>query len=219
MCARNWSAWPCADRGALLRPLLTLFEGVTAAARSSQARFYNARHLQLPAPKHAMTHESRLDRLLRQLLWGRRTAALATLQTLPGAETVPFTTPAVSFVPYAIDSTAQVLVLHVSALAAHTRNLRQSPAVSLLITAPEDAAQPVHALQRVAIQGQAVLLAPEAAASARAAYLRHFPEAAPMTALGDFQFVQIIPSAGRHVAGFGAARDLSAEELKALLMS
>ncbi|MDU7588798.1 MAG: pyridoxamine 5'-phosphate oxidase, partial [Acidovorax sp.] len=45
------------------------------------------------------------------------------------------------------------------------------------------------------------------------------PEAAPMTALGDFQFVQIIPSAGRHVAGFGAARDLSAEELKALLMS
>ena len=40
-----------------------------------------------------------------------------------------------------------------------------------------------------------------------------------MTALGDFQFVQIIPSVGRHVAGFGAARDLSAEELKALLMS
>jgi len=97
-----------------------------------------------------MTHESRLHRLLRQLLWGRRTAALATLQTLPGAESVPFTTPAVSFVPYAIDSTAQVLVLHVSALAAHTRNLRQSPAVSLLITAPEDAAQPVHALERVA---------------------------------------------------------------------
>ena len=107
-----------------------------------------------------MTHESRLDRLLRQLLWGRRTAALATLQTLPGAESVPFTTPAVSFVPYAIDSTAQVLVLHVSALAAHTRNLRQSPAVSLLITAPEDAAQPVHALERVAIQLLAAPIAP-----------------------------------------------------------
>lgn len=164
-----------------------------------------------------MTHESRLDRSLQLLLWGRRTAALGTLQSQADAGASQPAAPAVSFVPYAIDPQAGVLVLHVSALAAHTRNLQRSPLVSLLVTAPEAADQPVHALERVTIDGQAQLLAPEEAAQARAAYLERFPEAAPMTALGDFRFVQITPSAGRHVAGFGAARDLSADEIRAVL--
>lgn len=34
-----------------------------------------------------------------------------------------------------------------------------------------------------------------------------------MTDLGDFRFVCITPSIARHVAGFGAARDVSAHDL------
>lgn len=160
-----------------------------------------------------MPHVSRLDQSLRQLLCSRRTAALGTLQAGANGGQQP----AVSFVPYAIVHTSGTLVIHVSALAAHTRNLRQSPMVSLLIAAPEQPDQPVLALERVTIQGRAELLAPEAAGDARAAYLRRFPEAEPLTALGDFRFVQITPLGGRHVAGFGAARDVGAAELQALL--
>lgn len=161
-----------------------------------------------------MPHESRLDQSLKQLLQNRRTAALASLQAAAEGGVMP----AVSFVPYAIHAAAGVLVIHVSALAAHTRNLRQSPLVSLLVTAPEEPQRPVHALERVTIFGRAMELATEAAAECRKAYLNRFPEAEPMTALGDFRFVQIAPLGARHVAGFGAARDLSAEEFIALLV-
>jgi putative heme iron utilization protein len=73
----------------------------------------------------------------------------------------------------------------------------------------------VHALERVGIEGEARLLEPgsPAWASARCAYLARFPEAEFMTALGDFRFVAIDPLAGRHIAGFGAARDVSRQEL------
>ena len=46
----------------------------------------------------------------------------------------------------------------------------------------------------------------------RAAYLARFPEAEPMTQLGDFRFVALRPVAGRHVAGFGAARSVDNDE-------
>lgn len=158
-----------------------------------------------------MPHEPRLMQSLRALLGARRTAALGTLSE--GPRPMPF----VSFVPFAVDALAGTLVLHVSALAAHTRQMQRCPEVSMLITAAEVPGEGVHALERVTLNGRATVLAPEAAASARAAYLARFPEAEPMTLLADFRFVAIAPTAARHVAGFGAARDVPAEELAALL--
>ena len=163
-----------------------------------------------------MAHEPRLMQSLRALLHARRTAALGTL--LPaGSEGAAL--PFVSFVPYAVDVQTATLVLHVSGLAPHTRQMQQWPAVSLLISAPELPGEPVHALERVTIAGHARVLEPQDADSARAAYLARFPEAAPMTALGDFHFVAITPLVARHVAGFGAARDVAPEELAAVLGS
>jgi len=53
--------------------------------------------------------------------------------------------------------------------------------------------------------------------SARTAYLQRFADAAFMTELGDFRFMLLQPLGARHVAGFGAARDVDAQELKQLL--
>jgi hypothetical protein len=53
--------------------------------------------------------------------------------------------------------------------------------------------------------------------TARAVYLTRFPEAQPMTELGDFSFVAIEPVSARQVAGFGTARPVEAEDLSALL--
>ncbi|HEY8908532.1 MAG TPA: pyridoxamine 5'-phosphate oxidase family protein, partial [Rhodoferax sp.] len=64
-----------------------------------------------------MTHEPRLTRALRELLSTRRVAALGTLDDHQNAQ------PFVSMVPFALLSTEGCLVIHVSGLAAHTRNL------------------------------------------------------------------------------------------------
>ena len=158
-------------------------------------------------------HESRLTLALRELLNTRRVAALGTLDARdPG---LPF----VSMVPFARLGAEACLVIHVSGLAAHTRNLLAHPQVSLLVTAAEADGEPVHALPRVTFDAVAQLPERDSPAwtAARAAYLTRFPEAALMTELGDFMFVLLRPTGARQVAGFGAARDVDAAELTRLL--
>ena len=98
-------------------------------------------------------HEPRLTRALRDMLNTQRVASLGTLN----AEGGPF----VSMVPFAIDPVAECLVIHVSLLAPHTRNLLTKPAVSMMVMQPEVAGEPVHALPRVSMDGTAARLKPE----------------------------------------------------------
>jgi putative heme iron utilization protein len=158
-----------------------------------------------------MAHEPRLMAALRTLLQAQRVAALGTL----GADGNVL----VSMVPYAIERTQRCVVAHVSGLAAHTRNLELRPDVSLMVMQPEVAGEPVHALPRVTLQCRAAT--PEHGSTSwvacRDAYLARFPEAEPMTALGDFRFVALQVTGARQVAGFGAARSVDAEELARVL--
>lgn len=151
--------------------------------------------------------EHSLTRALRELLSRRRTAALGTLDP----DGVPF----VSMVPFAIDTRAACVVIHISALAAHSRHLRSSPRATLLVCDAELDGEPVHALARVTLSVNATWAEPgsDDAQQCRSAYLARFPEAEPMTALGDFRFVRLVPSGARQVAGFGAARSLDATEV------
>lgn len=174
-----------------------------------------------PIPSPPTDHEPRLGQALRALLRSTRVAALGTM----GEEAAPF----VSMVPFArvvalagttgTSALGAGVVLHVSGLAPHTRNLERSPQVSLMVMQPEVAGEPVHALPRVSFQGLAHV--PQVNSppwhSARQAYLQRFPEAEPMTALGDFRFVWVELLAARQVAGFGAARALDADALADLL--
>lgn len=160
-----------------------------------------------------MSHEPRLTQALRSLLTQQRVAALGTL----GADSFPF----VSMVPFAIETTSARVVIHVSGLAAHSRNLLTAPNVSLLVMQAEVAGEPVHALPRVTLEGLASVL-PRGSTEwtlARDAYLARFPDAEPMTELGDFMFVGIAVQGARQVAGFGAARSLDAETLAQVLRS
>lgn len=158
-----------------------------------------------------MTHEPRLTQALRMLLQTSRVAALGTSH----ADGTPF----VSMVPFAVAVDIPAIVIHVSGLAPHTRNLQNSSAVSLLVMQAEIAGEGVHALPRVSLDGIARVLAVESTdwAFARHAYLARFPEAEPMTELGDFMFVAIEIKLARQVAGFGAARTLEAEAVLQVL--
>lgn len=158
-----------------------------------------------------MAHLPRLTAELAVLLHTQRVAALGTTD----ADGHPF----VSMVPYAIAREPGVLVLHVSALAAHTGNMARASNVSALVMQAEVAGAPVHALPRVTLAARAETLAPEHPlyAACRAAYLHRFPDAEPMTALPDFRFVALHLQQARQVAGFGAARAVDADTLQEAL--
>ena len=155
-------------------------------------------------------HEPRLTRLLRELLTQHRVASLGTLDN-DGL-------PSVSMVPYAIDAQSARILIHVSALASHTQNIQLRPKISFMVMKSEISDAPVHDLGRVSFSGVAVILGAETEqyATARRVYLSRFPEAEPMTQLGDFRFVSIQATGGRQVAGFGAARSLDSQMLEAV---
>lgn len=156
-------------------------------------------------------HQPRLTRELSALLRRQRVAALGS--------TADDGAPFVSMVPYAIDPEHGWIVLHVSGLAAHTGYMTAHPRVSLMVMQPEVVGEAVHALPRITLSGVATLCAPatEQAQRCRKVYLDRFPEAEPMTALGDFRFVAIAVDAARQIAGFGAARSVSTDELRKVL--
>jgi putative heme iron utilization protein len=154
-----------------------------------------------------MAHQSRLDHALRLLLANHRVAALGTV----GSDNAPM----VSMVPFAVEPQSAALVIHVSALAAHTGNMALNRDVSILVMQPEVAGEPVHALPRVTLRGRTEVPARESEAwlAARDAYLARFPDAQPMLQLGDFQLVLIRIDQARHIAGFGAARTVEGRDL------
>lgn len=145
----------------------------------------------------------RLTRLLRE----RSTAALGTLHA--GA-------PYVSMVPYAI--AGHGFLIHVSRLAAHTKDMLADARVSLLITEASGASSPL-ALARVSVQGMAVPIAADDAElpGYRSAYLARFADAEQMFGFADFSLFLIRPASARFVAGFGEAHSLSGESMARLL--
>lgn len=154
-----------------------------------------------------MNRDSRL--LLERLFQDRITAALGTLHN--GA-------PFVSMVPYAVARDGS-FVLHVSRLAAHTRDMIDNPAVSLLVSEFEVAGEMAQALARVTVQGKAKILerGSEQYVAAREVYLSRFADAAPLFEFSDFDLFVIEPVSARLIAGFGRAETLSGEALTAAL--
>ena len=142
-------------------------------------------------------------RALRTLLNRQPVAALGTLHRGE---------PQVSMVPFALDEDAPAFVIHVSALAAHTRDMLEHPRVSLLVVAPDDGGRP-QARPRVTVQGDAAPLDRDSDryAAARALYLRRFPEAVDTFALADFSLFAIVPVAVRYVGGVAQAVSLTPE--------
>ena len=158
-----------------------------------------------------MTHLPRLTLELAKLLHAHRVAALGTLD----AQGEPF----VSMVPYAIEPDLAWMVIHVSGLAAHAANLQAHPQVSLLVMQAEVAGKPVHALPRATLEATAQVLERGSAdwLACRSAYLTRFPDAEPMTELGDFMFVALLTAGARQIAGFGSARSVQPEDVRQAL--
>lgn len=147
---------------------------------------------------------------LRQLIFAQPIASLGTLHNGQ---------PYVSMVPFAIAPDGSAFLIHVSTLAAHTKDMLANPNVSLLIIASPTSEVPPQALARVTLQAQAGQYAKTESgyAEARAAYLARFPESVDMFGFADFSLFRIVPTSVRFVGGFAQARSLQPETLIEIL--
>lgn len=153
-------------------------------------------------PEHAQT--------LRDLV---RTQQVAALGTLHAGQ------PYVSMVPFALLPGGTSFIIHVSQLAAHTKDMLAHPQVSLLVIAPPTLEVMAQELARITVQGEAVQLpagTPEHAA-AKAAYLARFPQSEMLFGFPDFSLFAIVPESIRFVGGFAQATTISPETLASVL--
>jgi putative heme iron utilization protein len=147
---------------------------------------------------------------LRDLLLAQ---GIASLGTLHKGE------PYVSMVPFAILPGGAGFVIHVSQLAAHTKDMLSSPQVSLLVVASQTPEIPPQAVARVTIQGHALQYNEDDSgyAAAKLAYLSRFPHSSDMFNFSDFSLFAILPRSIRFVGGFAQASTISPEVLAEFL--
>ena len=146
---------------------------------------------------------------LKKLLQAQDVAALGTLH-----RGEPF----VSMVPYALLADGR-LVIHVSQLATHTRDMQEHAGVSVMVLGARAPDALPQEQPRASLQGVAQPCREDAAeyAAARQAYLARFPHSEEMFGFGDFWLVLITPRAVRFVAGFAQAWSVTAAEYAALM--
>lgn len=148
--------------------------------------------------------------LLRNLLHTQEVAALGTLHKGQ---------PYVSMVPFALQPGGTDFLIHVSQLAAHTKDMLAHPLVSLLVMALPAPGVTAQETARITVQGEAVQLARDTPeyASAQAAYLARFPQSEMMFGFADFSLFAIVPESIRFVGGFAQATTISPATLAGAL--
>jgi len=118
-------------------------------------------------------------------------------------------------VAYAAEPGLRGLLMFLSMLGAHTRDLIADPRASLVVGAPDPGEGDPQNLARVTLDGSAHEVARHEAgfAEAWAVYVGRFPDAAPRIALTDFVLMRFVPESARYVGGFARAATYSAAEL------
>ncbi|ALP51771.1 hypothetical protein Tel_00675 [Candidatus Tenderia electrophaga] len=144
---------------------------------------------------------------LAQLLRGQRWACLGT-QSDDG--------PYVSWVAFVAVADFSALIMHLSRLAQHTRNLEADARVSLALSEPDDGRRDPQQLARVSLQGTVTAVTPEHPdyEHLKALYLARLPDAEGLFQFSDFSLYRFEPRAGRYVEGFASSHAINAEKLK-----
>jgi len=122
--------------------------------------------------------------------------------------------PETSMCPYAVFQGD--IVLHLSALAKHSKNLINSNQVGLMVCTPESPGNSPLALPRLSFTGQ-IQTVPEAEqVDYQKAYLQNIPDAEPLFSFPDFTLYRFKVGAVFWVGGFGKARQIPLETWKTL---
>ena len=145
---------------------------------------------------------------LAQLLRGQRWGCLGT-QSEEG--------PYVSWVAFVAEEDFSGLIMHLSQLARHTRNLVAEPHISFALSESDDGRSDPQLLARLTLQGSVVAVSPDSPDYERlkARYLSRLPDAEMMFQFADFSLYRFKPDSGRYVEGFASSHAVTPEKLKA----
>lgn len=140
------------------------------------------------------------------MVMGARWGALATV----GPEG-----PLASMVAYAAEPGLGGLLMFLSGLSQHTRNLLSDPACSLVIGAPDPGEGDPQTLPRVTLNGSAAPLPRDGGDFARLwpVYASAFPDALSRLSLPDFLLFRMRILTVRYVGGFARAFTITGEQL------
>lgn len=154
-----------------------------------------------------MAKSEQLPRLI-ALLQEHRWAALATLGGEDKAEA--------SMVAYALDGHHPALYLHLSQLAAHSRNLQNHPEASLVISEADTGEGDPQQLARATLYGRVEQLQRDEAGYAlgRQCYLQRLPTATPLFDFSDFRLFRFTIHKARFVGGFAQAYSYDSKALQ-----
>lgn len=159
-----------------------------------------------------MAKSDQLPRVI-GLLREHRWAALATTGDKGNAEA--------SMVAYVLNEALDAVYLHLSQLAAHSRNLQQHPEASLVISETDTGDGDPQQLARVTLYGPVSLLQRNEALyeKAKRIYLQRMPTAESLFNFTDFNLYRLTIHKARFVGGFAQAYSYDAADLsKALLI-
>ncbi|MEO1401630.1 MAG: pyridoxamine 5'-phosphate oxidase family protein [Cyanobacteria bacterium J06635_1] len=126
--------------------------------------------------------------------------------------------PHASYAPFVIDSDKQIYI-YVSGLAAHTGNLKRSGQASVLFIEDESSTEQSFARRRLTYQCRAAVLGRGSVqwnAIATQFETRFGDIIGMLKGLADFEIFQLAPRSGRFVLGFGAAYQVSPDDLDQL---
>ena len=135
-----------------------------------------------------------------------RSGALGTLDGETGA-------PYVSLVAVAADADGALLLL-LSRLAQHSRNIGRDPRVSLLLGEPAGEGDPL-AGTRLTLEGRLEPVLPGAVEAARACYSACHPGTEDYDRALDFSYWRLVVTGCRLVAGFGRIHEIRPQDLRA----
>jgi len=150
---------------------------------------------------------SSIRREIARLVFSERWAALASIDA---------GRPLASMVAYAAEPGLEGLLLFLSGLSQHTRNLATDGLASLVVSAPDTGEGDPQTLPRVSLNGRALVVARNDPAfdAAAARYVARFPAAASRFGLGDFLLFRFVVDDARYVGGFARAVSLSGDDLR-----
>lgn len=126
--------------------------------------------------------------------------------------------PNASYTPFVMDEQKQIYI-YVSGLATHTKNIYANSKVSVLFIEDEAQTKQIFARRRLSFDCQSNLL--ERDTSQWTEIVDRFQEKfgeiiAMLRSLPDFRIFQLTPTKGRFVIGFGAAYEISGDNLNQL---
>ncbi len=120
--------------------------------------------------------------------------------------------PFASLCPFAVESSGNLLIL-VSGLAEHAKNLRADSKASLYVQQAGDEGNPQDSA-RVCVLVQAFPVERDEMEEAANTYVSRFPDATMQLSLGDFFFLRLVPEHLRMIQGFGSMFWMHAAEYR-----